>query len=102
MLYKAKELKNWSVDASTKDGKMIPCRPEGANTIPSAWRRIKVAVGVAFGKYDAIDWEENRYGMQTPPDKGCTNPPEGWYCSREPGHQGPCAAHPATCGNTLY
>lgn len=27
---------------------------------------------------------------------GCTVPPEGWWCSREPGHDGPCAARPAT------
>jgi hypothetical protein len=24
----------------------------------------------------------------------CTVPPAGWYCTREPGHDGPCAAHP--------
>lgn len=24
----------------------------------------------------------------------CSNPPAGWYCSREPGHHGPCAASP--------
>jgi hypothetical protein len=24
----------------------------------------------------------------------CTRPPEGWSCSREPGHEGPCAARP--------
>jgi hypothetical protein len=22
----------------------------------------------------------------------CSVPPEGWVCSREPGHEGPCAA----------
>lgn len=27
---------------------------------------------------------------------GCTVPPEGWWCSREPGHDGPCAARPET------
>jgi len=25
---------------------------------------------------------------------GCTVPPEGWYCTRAPGHDGPCAAWP--------
>lgn len=29
-----------------------------------------------------------------PPNQGCTRPPIGWYCSREPGHKGPCAARP--------
>jgi len=24
--------------------------------------------------------------------QGCELPPEGWWCSREPGHEGPCAA----------
>lgn len=24
--------------------------------------------------------------------QGCTVPPPGWWCSREPGHRGPCAA----------
>jgi hypothetical protein len=26
----------------------------------------------------------------------CTLPPPGWYCTRARGHDGPCAAHPAT------
>ena len=24
----------------------------------------------------------------------CGRPPAGWYCTREPGHEGPCAASP--------
>lgn len=24
----------------------------------------------------------------------CEVPPPGWWCSRDPGHDGPCAAHP--------
>lgn len=28
--------------------------------------------------------------MEVPPT--CTLPPEGWWCSREAGHDGPCAA----------
>lgn len=24
----------------------------------------------------------------------CKTPPEGWYCTRECGHDGPCAAYP--------
>lgn len=27
-----------------------------------------------------------------PPDLGCKLPPAGWYCSREPGHEGACPA----------
>ncbi len=25
----------------------------------------------------------------------CEVPPQGWWCSREPGHDGPCAARPS-------
>lgn len=32
---------------------------------------------------------EERLGF--PP---CMVPPRGWVCTREPGHDGPCAAHP--------
>lgn len=24
----------------------------------------------------------------------CNRPPKGWYCTRDYGHDGPCAAHP--------
>lgn len=29
--------------------------------------------------------------MRTP---GCARPPKGWYCTRDAGHEGPCAAYP--------
>ena len=29
-----------------------------------------------------------------PEPESCTVPPEGWYCTRQKGHEGPCAAHP--------
>lgn len=32
--------------------------------------------------------------VTAPVDQGCKLPPEGWWCSREPGHEGPCAARP--------
>ncbi len=25
--------------------------------------------------------------------KRCQSPPDGWYCTRDAGHSGPCAAH---------
>src|SRR5688572_20133530 len=33
----------------------------------------------------------------TPPadPRRCSVPPDGWWCSREVGHEGPCAARPA-------
>jgi hypothetical protein len=30
------------------------------------------------------------------PKVRCDRPPEGWYCTRDKGHEGPCAAHPAS------
>lgn len=36
--------------------------------------------------------------VREPPDLGCTLPPEGWYCSRAPGHDGPCAARTVGAG----
>lgn len=29
----------------------------------------------------------------------CSVPPEGWWCSRQPGHEGPCATRPVGEGN---
>jgi hypothetical protein len=31
-------------------------------------------------------------GFETKSGANCTLPPEGWWCSRKPGHKGPCAA----------
>lgn len=44
--------------------------------------------------------ELTRY--QFPPSMrspGCTLPPKGWYCTRESGHDGPCAAWPISGGD---
>ena len=30
----------------------------------------------------------------------CTNPPEGWECTRAAGHEGPCAAYPLAAAST--
>lgn len=35
----------------------------------------------------------------SPNDQGCRLPPEGWWCSREPGHDGPCAARRITAND---
>lgn len=32
----------------------------------------------------------------------CTLPPEGWYCTREAPHEGPCAAVPNTTQETTH
>ena len=92
MRYTAQQIKKLSVTSSTVDGQYIPCRSEGANTVQSAWRRVKNAWGVLIGKYDALDWEEHRYGVPHLNPTQCKIPPEGWKCSRLAGHEGPCAA----------
>jgi hypothetical protein len=33
-------------------------------------------------------------GQAVAVDQGCQRTPFGWYCTREPGHEGPCAAVP--------
>jgi hypothetical protein len=49
-------------------------------------------LGPAFANGGAEpDWEA--YAMSE--RAVCTPPPPGWYCTRERGHEGPCAAHPA-------
>lgn len=32
--------------------------------------------------------------LHSSPAPVCPLPPTGWYCTRPPGHEGPCAAHP--------
>ena len=32
--------------------------------------------------------------LAAPEPETCTLPPKGWYCTRQAGHDGPCAAHP--------
>lgn len=94
MRYTAQQIKDLSVSTSTRDGQYIPARSEYVNTVQSAWRRVKNAWGVLIGKYDALDWEEHRYGMPNRHHHKCNVPPEGWKCSRQAGHEGPCAATP--------
>lgn len=39
--------------------------------------------------------DRERVFADEPYDPPCNVPPEGWYCTRKPGHDGPCAAYPA-------
>jgi hypothetical protein len=41
---------------------------------------------------------------ETMTDTKCDRPPSGWYCTRTPGHDGPCAAHPGCprCGVSAW
>lgn len=38
---------------------------------------------------------------KVPPARACDKPPEGWYCTRERGHEGPCAAWPIGEGSPV-
>jgi hypothetical protein len=57
----------------------------------------EVAKGILKGTAMKQIAEEMFKVMNPPlckPDEVCTVPPEGWYCTRQKGHEGPCAAHP--------
>jgi hypothetical protein len=43
----------------------------------------------------APDWDDPFSGWGPPPPRGtCLNAPDGWWCSRQHGHEGPCPAWP--------
>lgn len=42
----------------------------------------------------APEWAKKARAVLSAAPAFCTVPPLGWYCTREPGHDGPCAAHP--------
>lgn len=51
----------------------------------------------AIGKIRTLSPSEfaNTYEpVPIPVSQGCEIPPAGWLCTREKGHEGPCAAHP--------
>ena len=57
--YTAKEIKDWDTDVQCRDYTWIPCRSE--NHKFESWEtRFKNAWGVLIGKYDALDWQEDR------------------------------------------
>jgi hypothetical protein len=56
-------------------------------------RGLSVDPRCPIHKNEATDNERRRHGL--PPNLGCKLPPSGWWCSREPGHEGPCAARPS-------
>ncbi len=48
-----------------------------------------VRVVVEFGEIDVEITKQPEANHEV-----CQVPPLGWWCSREPGHDGPCAARP--------
>ena len=35
---------------------------------------------------------KREHGWEKPGPRACNLPPRGWYCTRDAGHEGPCAA----------
>ena len=62
----------------------------------AAWHRDKPDFVAHF---TARDWDTAEFVAKKLDDAGaaapvsCDVPPEGWYCTREKGHDGPCAAY---------
>lgn len=53
---------------------------------------IKAAIKASPHLYIDSIYPEQRKLAREAMDRGCRVPPEGWWCSREKGHGGPCAA----------
>jgi len=63
----------------------------------TAWHAKKPAWAANL---TARDWSiaeliaEKLDAESSPEPESCTVPPAGWYCTRQAGHAGPCAAYP--------
>lgn len=77
--------------------------PEDIESVKRGMERLaahpaNVAQPVSDKSRAAIHRKVLERGMDGPDVVGptvCTVPPAGWYCTRAPGHDGPCAAHPS-------
>jgi hypothetical protein len=58
-LYTVRQIKKWDIDRNTETGSYIPAR-----VLPyfgfRLFRNIKLAFYVFIGRYDALDWEDNK------------------------------------------
>jgi hypothetical protein len=57
-IYTAHAIKNWSSQAEIKKGVWIPARPM-AGSFSFLWR-FKLAYSVFIGKYDALNWQDDK------------------------------------------
>lgn len=56
MIYTPTQLKKWDSDANI-NGQWIPARPMRCD---SFWFRLKISYLVFIGKYDALDWRNEK------------------------------------------
>lgn len=68
----------------------VPALAELAGLDERTVRRIVRNTPVQIAKLKRLEAAATDPGA--PVDQGCKVPPAGWWCSREPGHDGPCAA----------
>lgn len=89
-----------AVDAAWRSHAYEECDEHGRLDVTE----VDICVGIALHKAFAIAAHPHpvQDGMREKvADQGCRVPPEGWWCSREPGHEGPCAARPTGLRETI-
>lgn len=79
------------IESATSHKVPPPTKPRTGN--PSA--RVVAASRPAAGRPFASP-PEGGGAAGTQGEVGCLQPPDGWRCTRERGHAGPCAAEPIT------
>lgn len=57
--YKANEIMLWRVMRYDEDGRKVPARSLDYKS-DWLWHRLKWAWGVITGRYDVLDWNENK------------------------------------------
>jgi hypothetical protein len=65
---------------------------EGVEDCPVCAQEMEYAeclLGDPVGQMEWMEQLENDFETEL-----CHRPPPGWWCSRDPGHEGPCAARP--------
>ena len=73
-----------------------PRESEAAGKIVTAMVGVHFSPEVAADLKRMIDAHTCIAPEPDPVTDECDKPPAGWWCSRERGHNGPCAARPTT------
>lgn len=58
MKYTARQIKTWDTCTKREDDAWVPARP---HQLYSVKYRLAMAWNVLIGKYDALDWEQDKY-----------------------------------------